>query len=414
MAAKVWRSTRSAKVGVAIVAVLAVGTGTAVVAYAAGNSAGRSATSSGSSVSTAGFPTGKGNPGIFTDRCTYSHEAADDPILAPGKTGQAMHHDFFGNTGTNASSTSATLRGKATTCTTPADASAYWTPVLYQNGKALTPRSALIYWRSRTAEPSSIQTIPQGLSIIAGNENATTPQQTSVIRWTCQMAPRKGTKGDGAKGKKGADGKSANTGGASDSAKRTGSADGQGTTRLGRKALNKGPSAVPHNCATGTDLKLTVTFPSCWDGHTLDGAKQTNVAYPAKNGTCSSKYPVHIPQIVFHVAYPTASAAGITLSMTPTMQGSPDTEHVDFINGWDPTILAADVKACVATSTRCGPVSGANATPQGPSKAALAQQARQQKMRAMRQGRKAMTGTPGARNRSGMAKSMPTPSTPIA
>jgi hypothetical protein len=52
--------------------------------------------------------------------------------------------------------------------------------------------------------------------------------------------------------------------------------------------------------------------------------------------------------------------------MTPTRQGSTDTEHVDFINGWNADVLARDVGACLATSTGCGPVTGPQATPQGP------------------------------------------------
>ena len=48
------------------------------------------------------------------------------------------------------------------------------------------------------------------------------------------------------------------------------------------------------------------------------------------------------------------------------MQGSTDTEHVDFNNGWNQTILTSDVAARVSVSTRCGPVTGPQATPQGP------------------------------------------------
>ena len=83
---------------------------------------------------------------IITDTCLYSHKANDDPILDPGKPGQSMAHDFFGNTSTSATSTAATLVGGSTTCSTSDDASAYWTPVLYQNGVAITPLRNLIYW----------------------------------------------------------------------------------------------------------------------------------------------------------------------------------------------------------------------------------------------------------------------------
>jgi Domain of unknown function (DUF1996) len=71
-------------------------------------------------------------------------------------------------------------------------------------------------------------------------------------------------------------------------------------------------------------LRLIVTFPSCWDGHTLDGAAQTNAVYPI-DGRSPASHPVVIPQIVFHVIYPTSSAADLTLSMSPTTEGSTDT-----------------------------------------------------------------------------------------
>jgi hypothetical protein len=284
-------------------------------------------------VDTSGFPTDQSSGGIFTDRCAYSHSAADDPILAPGKPGTAMHHDFFGNATTTASSTAASLVGGPSTCTTSADSSAYWVPVLYQNGKALTPKSALIYWRQSAALAPSVQAIPAGLQMIAGNESATAPQSTSVIRWSCTATkanpfPRKG-------------------------------------------------SATPHDCTGGSRLRLIITFPSCWDGHSLGAVGQTNVVYPAE-GTCPGSHPVAIPEIVFHVAYPTSSAADLTLSMTPTMTGSTNTEHADFVNGWKQSVVAADTKACISTATRCGPVTGTEATPHGPSLAALARQKAQQ------------------------------------
>ena len=308
---------RRAVMAVTAALVLVAGTATAVavgsgnsVAWAFSNAAGQS------SVSTAGFPSGAGQAGIFTDRCAYSHSLADDPILAPNDPRAAMHHDFYGNTSTSATSTAKTLVGGNTTCTASADASAYWTPVIYQNGIALTPGTALIYWRRPAGDIATVQTVPVGLQMIAGNEAATAPQSTSVAAWTCS----------GAHGLRSA-------------------------------------TPTPHDCA-GSDLRLVVTFPSCWDGHTLTGAGQHNVVYRTATG-CPPSNPIQIPQIVFHVTYPTSSAAGLTVSMTPTMSGSTDTEHVDFINGWNEATLTGDVSACLATSTRCGPVTGTDATPQG-------------------------------------------------
>lgn len=272
------------------------------------------------SVDTAGFPTGGRNPGIFTDRCAVSAVEPDDPIMMPGMTGASMQHDFFGYTRPTASTVTSDLVGKPTSCTTTADSSAYWLPVLYQDGTALKPSTALIYWRAPAASAKHVQAMPQGMTMIAGDEKATAPQSDKIIDWTC-------------------------------------------TQGKGQKAMSR--SDAPHDCASGHDLRLIVTFPNCWDGHSLNGKGRQNVVYAGSDGTCPSSHPVQIPQIVFHVSYPTHSGSGITLSIGPTNQGPPTTGHADFMNGWSQQRMAADTAACIDTQTRCGPVTGAEATPHG-------------------------------------------------
>ena len=319
-----WTRTYRRRVAGVAAAIVAVGV---AVGFSVTGSLGGSTVAAATSAATATsappvnvsrFPHGQGGGGIFTDRCRFSHEAADDPILMPGMAGMSMQHDFYGNTTTTASSTASTLLGKPTTCSTSADASAYWTPVLYQNGQPLQPESALIYWRQTRPLASMVRPMPAGISLIAGDETATQPQPLRVIRWTC-----------------------------------SGDTDARDAT------------STPHDCSGDRMLRLIVTFPSCWDGHTLDGAGQANAVYPV-HGRCPVSHPVVIPQIVFHVNYPTSSAAGLTLSMSPTMQGSTDTAHVDFVNGWDQALLARNTSVCIDARLRCGPVTGAGAVPQGP------------------------------------------------
>jgi len=249
---------------------------------------------------------------IITDTCRSSHEANDDPILDLGKSGQSMAHDFFGNTLTAATSTAATLVGGSTTCSTSHDASAYWTPVLYQNGVSITPLRNLIYWARLDGTSPSVVAPPAGLEMIAGDENASAPQSTKVIAWRC-----------------------------------AGSA-------------TQPSSDVPVNCAGTKGLELRVTFPSCWNGSTLNGASQTNVAYP-EGRRCPTGYPVRIPTVVFHVIYPITSATGLTLSMGPGQQGSTDTAHGDFINGWNQSVLTALINGCAGPTRACGHVTGAAA-----------------------------------------------------
>jgi hypothetical protein len=250
---------------------------------------------------------------LISDTCVYSHEANDDPILMPGQSGQSMAHDFFGNLTTSATSTAASLLGGPSTCSTSADASAYWTPVLYQNGVAITPERNLIYWAGLHATDPTVTAPPAGLEMIAGDKNAMTPQSVRVIAWRC--------------------------------------ADQE--TQV--------PSATPVNCAGTRGLELRVTFPSCWNGSTLNGASQTNVAYPEADTRCPAGYPVRIPTVIFHVIYPITSAAGLTLSMGPGQQGTTDTAHGDFINGWNQSVLTRLIAGCASPTLTCGHVTGDDA-----------------------------------------------------
>ena len=307
--------------GVASVVAVNLASATAATGPASGGLPGSpsGAASSTAPVITAGFPSGGQNPGIFTDTCTLTKTLPNDPIMMPGMTGMSMQHDFFGNPAVDASSTAKSLVGGSSSCSTSADASAYWTPVLYQNGKALEPRSTLIYWRAPAASASSVTTMPAGMTMIAGNEAATKSQSTRVINWTCTPSA-----GD----------------------------------------LTPARGDAPHDCGTGF-VRLVITFPNCWDGHSLAGKGQANVVYQSTGGVCPSSHPVQIPQVVMHIAYPTSSASNLTLSIGPTQTGPTVTGHADFMMGWDQPRMDADVAACIDTQTRCGRTSGPLATPMG-------------------------------------------------
>jgi hypothetical protein len=302
-------------------AVLALGA-VAVLVLAAGTAAATAAAVTATTppgISTAGFPAGGDGPGIFTDACARASTAPNDPIMMPGMTGMSMQHDFFGNRAVTASSTAASLRGGSTTCTTSADASAYWTPVVYQHGVPLTPSRTLLYWRAPAGTASTTAPMPSGISLIAGNETATAPQSTSVVDWSCTVT---------------------------------------------RTDPHPHRGDLPHDCPNGSQLRLVIAFPDCWDGHTLDGHDRDGAVYTTADG-CPSSHPVHIPQLVLHVTYPTASGAAITLSTGPHTQGPPVTGHADFVDGWNQQRMDADTAACIAAQVRCGPVRGAEAVPLG-------------------------------------------------
>ena len=206
-----------------------------------------------------------------------------------------MAHDFFGNMSTSATSTTSGLVGGSTSCTTSVDASAYWTPVLYQNGVAITPERNLIYWSGLQVQDPVVTAPPAGLEMIPGTKVLPHPSRP---RSSIGVAPS-------------------------------------------RRRRRRPVSDTPVNCAGTNGIELRITFPSCWDGTSLSGADQAYVVYPGTAGVCPSGHPVRIPTVIFHIVYPISSAAGLTLSMGPGQQGFTDTAHGDFINGWNQVCFPA-------------------------------------------------------------------------
>lgn len=233
---------------------------------------------------------------IFVSPCGFSHRAADDPIVFPGRPGAAHSHDFFGNRSTDAHSTRSSLLRRSTTCHRPSDTAAYWVPTLSQNGRRLTPVTSHLYYRVGKKPFAGVRPHPPGLRVIAGNSKATGPQGIGVTSWHC------GTEPDG-------------------------------------RFLHR--TEVPL-CARGRQLHLQVRFQDCWDGRRLDSADhKSHVAYSVRE-RCPSSHPVSLPKVNFIVAYPTRGGLGVTLS-----SGSRYTAHADFFNAWNQRALADLVRRCI-------------------------------------------------------------------
>lgn len=102
--------------------------------------------------------------------CGYSHTLGDDAIMMFGRPNEAMLHDFFGNTHTDASSSRETLRTlEETTCDNKADSSAYWAPSLrLPDGTIVKPAYQKTYYQASNVETWPLQPVPAGLSLLAG------------------------------------------------------------------------------------------------------------------------------------------------------------------------------------------------------------------------------------------------------
>jgi hypothetical protein len=250
-----------------------------VVVLAVAGGAGAGAQTVAAAADHSGGPRYGGYRGYFAIGCGFSHRNNDDPIIYPGRPGLSHNHTFFGNTATNASSTPASLRGGATTCRLRADTAGYWVPTLVVNGRAVTPRGAIVYYIRRTSGP--IQAFPAGLKVIAGDATATRAQGARVTYWTCG--------------------------------------------RLAATSLASCPAGFRSD-----RLSLVVKFPNCWNGTSLDSANhKSHLAY-STDGACPASHPVAVPALAIVVRYPALGPGPIALASGGQFSG-----HADFVNAWD-------------------------------------------------------------------------------
>jgi hypothetical protein len=236
----------------------------------------------------------------FISSCRFSHRAPDDPIVFPGQPGRSHDHTFVGNATTSASSSLASLLRGATTCRRAGDTAGYWMPTLLIGGGAIEPRAATIYYRRRTLE--RIQAFPPGLRVIAGDARATVPQPMRITYWNCGALS------------------------------------------------GVPPSSTVPTCPNDrrASLRLHVTFPSCWNGVSLDSADhQSHMAYP-RAGRCPMSHPVAVPAITLIYRYPVAGGADAALA-----SGGQYSAHADFFNAWDQQTLASLVEGCLNALRHC-------------------------------------------------------------
>jgi hypothetical protein len=261
--------------------------------------------------------------GGFASKCTYSHTAPDDSIVHYGAPGQAMVHDFFSNTKTDAYSTYDTLLlNTVTTCEIGSDISAYWVPQLKRASGIVAPDFAKTYYMNqKPVVPLAV--IPHGLQMLAGNHMGTGPN--THINFLCR---------------------------------------GSNYTTV-----------APTNCPVVTDsqgtysqLDISVHFPECWDGVNLrpDYLNQVfNMAYSNSDGTCPAGYPVKIPELEMNIQYSLGQDPDLStaqLSMDPMLVsggyvprwGSLYTAHGDFINAWKDDTMKYAVDKCSNLGISCG------------------------------------------------------------
>lgn len=296
--------------------------------------------------------------GILRINCDFAHSSYNDPIVFPGQENAAHLHRFYGNTLADHDSTAESLltTGESSCQGNSLNRSAYWMPSLLapaydlESGERLTDENGepawqvvkavvgndevaheIFYYSAAVDDLESIQPVPVGLRIIAGNPMAMPgmEQDTSIVRWHCQSW------------------------GSDDSSN------------------PRWSTSIPI-CRTPDRLRLDIFFPSCWNGTDLDAADhKSHMAYPSKNATtgnmeCPSSHPVALARPSFHYAFPVKpenehptdrSTRGWRLAadmyeVTDTIAGGVSL-HGDWFNAWHPQIMEAIVEGCIQQRLDC-------------------------------------------------------------
>jgi Domain of unknown function (DUF1996) len=253
--------------------------------------------------------------GQFVLRCPYSHSLPDDPIVFPGQPGASHLHDFFGNTGVNASSTFETMLAGETTCRVQSDTAGYWAPTGFLNGVRVKPGVMRIYYLGSAT--GTLGTIPAGLQMVGGNKEAQSPSENPHVSWSCGQ-----------------------------------------TTSVSTPHMD-----MPYDCRPWAQygfvdgIVASIDFPSCWNG---TGLRPEDVTYP-EGGACPPGFGNAIPKLSERVHYGVMNPLGLDGTLAFRLSSGPSySMHADFWNTWQQERLDQLVADCLVANVHCGSVDAAN------------------------------------------------------
>lgn len=242
--------------------------------------------------------------GRFIVHCAPAFRDAIDPIVTPGVHGLSHLHDFYGPAALPRApriSDALASRGHHT-CSTRADRSAYWAPVLYRGTTPVAPQRLQAYY----TVTDLTQPTPRGLAAVAGHMHASRADGVRV-RWLCA-----GTGHDRAMG-------------------------------------------TAEACAPGEYLMAAVSFPGCWNARHLTSAGShsyhSHLAYADERGRCPRDHPVHIPQLDMFLQWDCTVVCqpGGQYSLSAGRTGG---LHADAIFNWRQARLRHLIENCQARD--CG------------------------------------------------------------
>ena len=289
--------------------------------------------------------------GAFRFVCGPGQLLKDDPLVYPGQPGVAHLHQFFGNTGTNASSTYTSLRTTGgTSCgdsAAPVQRSAYWIPAMLDGmGNAVKPDHMLTYYKTLPSShpacgaPDATHLgycigMPNGLRFIFGYNMTTMTggptDANSPDYWAFAFE-----------------------------------CVDQNGQALGGRFRTIAAVVAEGKCPLDTGyLRIGAIIPHCWDGKNLDSPDhRSHMAYATEGGTpelgraCPLTHPYMITEIAgsFFFKIDAAFLAGKWRLSSDEMH--PDlaagtTMHMDYWEAWSPTVKTKWQTGCIDLHLSC-------------------------------------------------------------
>jgi hypothetical protein len=215
-----------------------------------------------------------------------------DPLVNPGSLPSPHVHQVIGGNSFNVSMTPESLdppkASTCTSCTYSEDFSNYWTANVYfkaRNGTyklvpqfanlGLSVKGGMTVYYIRGYQPSArVTAFPPGFRMLVGDPNNREASRVpSGLCFRCEENM-------------------------------------QQTPFGGAPCTGADTKAFPKSTCGG-GWRVTVTFPSCWDGKNTDSPDhKSHVAYPQSGsfesgGPCPASHPIKIPQVMYEVMYDT-------------------------------------------------------------------------------------------------------------
>lgn len=222
----------------------------------------------------------------FASRCSYLGRARIDPIVSRGVLNW-HEHTFIGSDSVSAYTATGAELTRNSDCSSCGDPSSYWFPSLYQNDRYVRVDQASVYWSNSLPGTNDFQNItlmPLGLRMVEGSPFATRDAEAAPFYdWYCFSS------------------------------------------------LAVGSRTTFPTCPSGDKMRLSLRFPSCWNGIDRYLPRSAHMAHPDVRGECPRGFR-RTWSLRLEVDYAPGGRGG-SISLGAPNITTPYATHADFFNG---------------------------------------------------------------------------------